>query len=110
MIFRTRRIERRVFCFPLSRRSGLHMNTSNTTHPSRTLLLLAFAIVYVFWGSTYLAIRVAVETLPPFFSGAIRFLIAGGALLALLRLRGLALPDAAQWRRSLVAGALLSVG
>ena len=41
-----------------------------STHPSRTLILLAFAVIYVVWGSTYLAIRLVVETIPPFLSAA----------------------------------------
>ena len=41
------------------------MNTTNTSHPARTLIVLAFAAIYLVWGSTYLAIRVVVETLPP---------------------------------------------
>ncbi|HLP47602.1 MAG TPA: EamA family transporter, partial [Candidatus Kapabacteria bacterium] len=47
---------------------------------SRTKLLLAFAAVYVIWGSTYLAIRYAIETIPPFLMMGIRSLIAGSAL------------------------------
>ena len=86
------------------------MSTSNTTHAPRTLLILAFGIVYVIWGSTYLAIRVLVETLPPFLSGGARFLVAGGALLLLLRLRGAPKPNAVQWRNSAVVGCLLLVG
>jgi drug/metabolite transporter (DMT)-like permease len=74
------------------------------------MVILAFAIIYLFWGSTYLAIRVAVETLPPFLSGGVRFLVAGGALLALLWMRGAPLPNAAQWRNSWVVGVLLLVG
>ena len=46
----------------------------------RLLVILAFAAVYVLWGSTYLAIRYAIETLPPFLMAATRFLIAGGIL------------------------------
>ena len=86
------------------------MSTSNTTRPAKALLILAFAIVYVVWGSTYIAIRVTVETLPPFLSGAVRFIIAGGALLTFLRLRGMPWPDRLQWRRSFVAGTLMLVG
>ena len=86
------------------------MSTSITTRPAQTLVYLAFAIVYVVWGSTYLAIRVAVETLPPFLSGAARFLIAGGVLLVVLRLRGAAWPTGLQWRRSFVAGAFMLAG
>src|SRR5262245_38321730 len=86
------------------------MNTSNTTHPSQALVLLAFAVLYAVWGSTYLAIRVTVETLPPFLSAGARFLIAGGVLLGFLRLRGAPLPTAAQWRHSLIVGVLLLMG
>ena len=85
------------------------MSTS-TTHTPRTFIVLAFGIIYIVWGSTYLAIRVAVETLPPFLSAATRFLIAGGVLFALLRMRGMPQPTSAQWRHSLVAGTLLLVG
>lgn len=77
---------------------------------SRALVVAAFAIIYVVWGSTYLAIRVTVETLPPFLSAAARFSVAGAALLLFLRLRGVPLPDRAQWQRSCIAGALMLVG
>ena len=53
----------------------------------KSKVLLAFAIVYVVWGSTYLAIRVAVETIPPFLMAGVRNLAAGLLLLALVRLR-----------------------
>ncbi|MGZ8920964.1 MAG: EamA family transporter, partial [Limisphaerales bacterium] len=71
---------------------------------------MAFAVIYVVWGSTYLAIRVVVETIPPFLSAAVRFLVAGVLLMGLLAMRKVALPNAAQWRHSLVSGLLLSVG
>jgi drug/metabolite transporter (DMT)-like permease len=74
------------------------------------LILLAFAVIYVVWGSTYLAIRVVVETIPPFFSAAVRFLVAGVLLMGFLALRKTPLPNAAQWRHSLVSGLLLSLG
>ena len=44
------------------------------------MLVAAFAAVYIIWGSTYLAIRFAIETLPPFLMAGVRFLIAGGIL------------------------------
>ncbi len=87
------------------------MSTSNVRiGPAPGRLILAFAILYVFWGSTYLAIRVTVQTLPPLLSSAARFLIAGGAMLVFLRLRGVPLPNALQWRRAGVAGLLMLVG
>jgi drug/metabolite transporter (DMT)-like permease len=76
----------------------------------RTLLIVAFVIVYVVWGSTYLAIRIAVETLPPFLMAACRFLIAGTGLLVLLKLRGVALPSKIQWRNAAIAGVLMLMG
>jgi drug/metabolite transporter (DMT)-like permease len=73
-------------------------------------VVLAFAAVYVVWGSTYLAIRVAVETLPPFLSAGVRFLIAGGLLFTFLIARGFAKPSRTQWRHAVVTGTLLLVG
>ncbi len=77
---------------------------------ARTWMLLAFAIVYTVWGSTYLAIRVAVATLPPFLLAGIRFSVAGLGLLLWLRLRGVTLPTARQWGHAAVAGGLLLLG
>ena len=81
-----------------------------STDPSRTLVLLAFGVIYVVWGSTYLAIRIVVETIPPFLSAGVRFLIAGVLLMGFLALRRTPLPNASQWKHSLVSGLLLSVG
>src|SRR3984957_14016226 len=50
--------------------------------PNRTRILLCFACVYLFWGSTYLAMRYGVEVLPPFVLGSVRFLMAGVLMLA----------------------------
>lgn len=73
-------------------------------------LLAAMFVVYLVWGSTYLAIRVALETIPPFALGATRFLAAGLALYGALRLAGVARPTADHWRTSLVTGGLLFAG
>jgi drug/metabolite transporter (DMT)-like permease len=78
--------------------------------PTSLLVGLAFGSVYLIWGSTYLAIRVAVETLPPFLMGGARFLIAGVMLFGLLLLRGVKLPTARQWRNAAVAGSLMLLG
>ena len=51
-------------------------------------IALALAVVYLVWGSTYLAIRFAIETLPPFSMAGLRFLIAGGILYLFARLTG----------------------
>jgi drug/metabolite transporter (DMT)-like permease len=73
-------------------------------------LLLAFAAIYLIWGSTYLAIRVAVATMPPFLMASARFLIAGGVLFGLLKLRGAPWPTAHQWRANAIIGILLLLG
>jgi len=78
--------------------------------PSRSALILAFASIYLVWGSTYLAIRVAIETMPPFLMAGVRFLIAGSVLLAVLRLRGAPVPTARQWRINAVIGTFLLLG
>ena len=71
----------------------------------RTLMLLAFFAIYVIWGSSFLAIRYAVETIPPLFVAGTRHLIAGGLLFTWCWWKGLR-PTAAQWRASLVVGVL----
>jgi drug/metabolite transporter (DMT)-like permease len=76
-------------------------------HTTRGKLILGFFVIYVVWGSTYLAIRFAVETIPPFALGAMRFLIAGGCLYVFCRWRGAAKPTAREWRNSGIIGALL---
>ena len=76
----------------------------------RAEMLLAFAAIYVIWGSTYLAIRFAIETVPPLLMAAVRFLIAGGALYAWLRWRGAARPAAIHWRAAALVGGFLLLG
>jgi drug/metabolite transporter (DMT)-like permease len=81
-------------------------SVSNYTEgQNRLLTLLAFACVYFIWGSTYLAIRYAVETIPPLFVASFRHLIAGGLLFGWCWWRGL-LPTRRQWFASIVLGAL----
>ena len=78
--------------------------------PRRGPLLLALAAVYIVWGSTYLAMRIAVGGLPPMLMGAVRFSIAGAILMAYLASRGHALPTLRQWIYALPVGGLLFVG
>lgn len=82
----------------------------STLTPTRTALVLAFATIYLVWGSTYLAIRVAVESMPPFAMAASRFLIAGTLMATFLRLRGAAWPSGPQWRDNARVGLLLLLG
>jgi len=76
----------------------------------RLRVAAAFAAVYLVWGSTYLAIRYAVETMPPFLMGGVRFVLAGAMLYAWSRTRGGAAPTKAQWRAATITGVLLLVG
>ena len=70
----------------------------------------AFATIYVVWGSTYLAIAYAVETMPPFLTMAARMLLAGGALYGWSRSRGEAALTREEWQWAAVTGALLFLG
>lgn len=85
---------------------------TETARPTPTIakVLAAFAAVYVLWGSTYLAIHFAIETLPPLTMASARFLVAGGLMYAFLRLRGEKAPDRRQWGAAAVVGGLLLVG
>jgi drug/metabolite transporter (DMT)-like permease len=78
--------------------------------PSKTALILAFTAIYLIWGSTYLGIRVAVETMPPFLMAGMRFALAGGLILTFLRMRGAPWPTAAQWREQTIIGIFLLLG
>ncbi|HSB64963.1 MAG TPA: EamA family transporter, partial [Anaerolineales bacterium] len=71
---------------------------------------IALVAVYVVWGSTYLAIRFAVETIPPFLTAGIRFLVAGGALYIWQRLSGAPAPKKVEWRSASIIGLLLLLG
>jgi drug/metabolite transporter (DMT)-like permease len=77
----------------------------------RTLAIVAaFASVYVIWGSTYLAIRFAVEEMPPFLMASARWLIAGALLLAWRRFAGDPMPTARQWGSAAIVGVALILG
>jgi drug/metabolite transporter (DMT)-like permease len=78
--------------------------------PQAWRIVIAFAAIYLIWGSTYLAIRFAIETIPPLLMGGLRFLIAGGVLYAVLQLRGVPAPTRVHWRSALVVGGLLLFG
>lgn len=84
--------------------------TAADQKPPTSAFVLAFAGIYLIWGSTYLGIRVAVETIPPFAMAAGRFFIAGLVLLVVLRARGAALPTRKQWRDSFIVGTFLLLG
>jgi len=72
-------------------------------------LLLAFFAIYVLWGGTFLAIRIAVLLIPPFFTAGIRFFLAGVLLYGFMRLRGHPRPSWVQWRSLAIMALLMFV-
>jgi len=78
--------------------------------PSSVGIWVALITVYVIWGSTYLAIRFAIETIPPFLMAGVRFLIAGTILYLIRRTRGDPRPSRGEWRSATIIGILLLVG
>jgi drug/metabolite transporter (DMT)-like permease len=90
-----------------------HLQTPAGTRPRAPHSLAIWAAliaVYIIWGSTYLAIRFAVESLPPFSMAGVRFVLAGAALYAWRRARGDAAPSGREWRAAAIVGILLLVG
>lgn len=86
-------------------------NKIQTAKRVSLLLIAAFAAVYIFWGSTYLAIKYAIETLPTFLMAGSRFLIAGSILCVWARLSpDYEKPTFAHWRTSFIVGTLLLLG
>src|SRR5215469_5574931 len=79
----------------------------SSARPASWKILLAFAIIYFVWGSTYLAIRVGVHEMPPFLMAGLRFTAAGLMLYGWMRLTGVPNPTAHQWRHAAVLGALM---
>jgi drug/metabolite transporter (DMT)-like permease len=75
--------------------------------PSRALVITAFAAVYVIWGSSYIGIHFAIETIPPFLMTTARFLLAGGLLMGWALARGASLPTRVHWRAAAIVGAFL---
>jgi drug/metabolite transporter (DMT)-like permease len=78
--------------------------------PSRFAILSAFAALYLVWGSTYLAIRFAIETIPPLLMAGTRFLLAGFIMYGIARWQGAPKGSLANWRTALVIGACLLLG
>ncbi len=76
----------------------------------KTKIWIALLAVYIVWGSTYLAIRFTVETIPPFLSAGIRFLVSGAILMIWRRAAGDTMPTARQWRSTAIVGILLLLG
>ena len=81
----------------------------DSLRPPTWKILLAFAIIYFVWGSTFLAIRVGVREVPPFLMAAIRFLLAGLLMFVWLMAKRTALPTARQWASATLLAVLIFV-
>ncbi len=82
---------------------------SSVARPAKWKILLAFAIIYLVWGSTFLAIRVGVHEVPPFLLAGLRFFVAGAAMYAWLRVTGTPNPTRRQWIGASLLGGMIFV-
>jgi len=89
--------------------AGTETHSASNPPVSAALVAAALLAVYLIWGSTYFAMRVALDALPPFLMCGVRFVVAGAGLLAFLRWRGMPLPTLKQWGASGIVGTLLLV-
>src|SRR5437763_14570750 len=71
--------------------------TPRTSKSSPLGIVLALLALYLIWGSTYLGIRIAIESIPPLLMMGVRFIVAGGVLYLFLRIRGVPTPNRSQW-------------
>jgi drug/metabolite transporter (DMT)-like permease len=78
--------------------------------PKRISIILAFAALYLIWGSTYLGILFAIQSIPPFLMAGARFFLAGAIMYAAARWQGAPRPTAVTWKNSLIIGACLLLG
>ena len=79
----------------------------DSARPARWKILLAFAIIYFVWGSTYLAIRIGVQEMPPFLMAGMRFAAAGFAMFFWMRLTGTPSPTWREWKAATLLGSLM---
>src|SRR5712675_3094571 len=94
---------------PMPPAAGTPASVPLTAARTTSIVLLAFAAVYIVWGSTYLAIRIGVESFPPLILAGFRHLTVGLFLYPVLRAKGGIKPTQGHWRTAVVAGTLLLV-
>jgi drug/metabolite transporter (DMT)-like permease len=85
------------------------MQTGPAPEPKITIVA-AFLAIYLIWGTTFLAIRIAVETIPPFMMAGLRFFLAGGVMLPISLAQGGRFPSLRHWRSAAIVGGLMLVG
>jgi drug/metabolite transporter (DMT)-like permease len=86
---------------------GLDALASPPRSQRRWLVPASLVALYLIWGSTYLGVRIALETLPPFLMAGVRYLAAGGSMYVALRLGGAEAPSPRQWRAAAITGIFL---
>lgn len=86
------------------------MGSNQSVSRQPLLIVTALLALYFIWGSTYLAMRVAIDSFPPFMMAGLRYLIAGVLMYTFLRLRGIPAPDGTQWSGAVAVGGLLLLG
>src|ERR1700733_13170798 len=82
---------------------------SSRTRSFDLRVVMAFLAIYVLWGTTFLAIRIAVLEVPPLFAAGVRFFTAGVLLYVFTRLRGTAGPTRLEWKNLAVIGLVMFV-
>src|SRR3954462_7487463 len=75
--------------------------------PKRVWIIIAFAAIYIIWGSTYLGILFAIQSIPPFLMAGSRFFVSGVIMYGIARLTGSPPPDLITWRSAFIVGACL---
>lgn len=83
------------------------VKASNPTRFAPPAVIFAMFLVYVIWGSTYLAARIAVQSFPPFIMSSTRYVLPGVGLFFYLRWRGAPIPTMRQWRNAALVGTLM---
>src|ERR687887_480691 len=78
--------------------------------PKRIWIFLAFAALYLIWGSTYLGILYAIQSIPPFLMAGTRFFLAGVIMYVAARVQGAAKPPSVTWKTAAIIGACLLLG
>ncbi|GIK63922.1 MAG: drug/metabolite exporter YedA [Chloroflexota bacterium] len=85
-------------------------DTNNLSWATKARIGLAFLAIYLIWGTTFLGIRIAVETIPAFMMAGLRFFFAGGIMMVILLARGGHFPSLRHWRSAVIVGGLMLVG
>lgn len=93
---------------PATREVHKEGTTAKSNKP--VMVVLAILAVYIIWGSTYFAIKVTLDSFPPFLMAGMRFVLAGGILFGYMKLRGAPTPNLKQWGASALVGCLLLAG